>query len=206
MSAHEVNSTNWVRYLDDKLKKYDIEPEKIEKDLETLICTDVAECYDLNGKNKLVFENSQSVEHFYNIVTEKRLRENNLSENIRSDDENLTRIFKSFNNFSTGNKFSVGDSVSLLELRAEKCTTGNIFLNGFISNKKITAIESNLHVVYFDDGSRYPEITTTLKQTRMWVQTILFDNHSKAERCRVFMTLLVDKSFSDWSFHDNVKE
>ena len=206
MAAHDINSSNWFRYLDDKLKKYGIEPETIEKDLETLICTDVAECYDLNGKNKLIFENSHSVEHFYNIVTEKRLQENNLSENISSNDVSLTRIFKSFNNFSTGNKFSVGDSVSLLELRAEKIVAGNIFLNGFIGKKKITAIDSNLHVVQFDDGSRYPEFATALKQTRMWVQTILFDDQGNAEHCKMFMTLLIDESFSDWSFNDNVKE
>jgi hypothetical protein len=141
---------------------------------------------------------SEIFDHLIEQKIGKVMKDNTITESIDKTDKNLNHIFSQFNNFSTGNKVKVGDSVSALSLEALSLSNNTIELTGFLKPQTITNINNNY--VEFESGETFPK--QKIIQTKMWRQVIFFHNVEQAKKCLTVMALNSGK-MSDWEFTIN---
>jgi hypothetical protein len=141
---------------------------------------------------------SEIFDHLIEQKIGKVMKDNTITESIDKTDKNLNHIFSQFNNFSTGNKVKVGDSVSALSLEALSLSNNTIELTGFLKPQTITNINNNY--IEFESGETFPK--QKIIQTKMWRQVIFFHNVGQAKKCLTVMALNSGK-IGDWEFTIN---
>lgn len=153
---------------------------------------------------RFLAKNGISSEVFDHLIEQKIgkvMKDKTITESIDKKDKNLNHIFSQFNNFSTGNKVKVGDSVSVLSLEALSLSNNTIELTGFLKPQTITNISDNY--VEFESGETFPK--QRIIQTRMLRQVIFFHNVEQAKKCLTVMSLHSGKT-GDWEFSIDVAD
>lgn len=149
-------------------------------------------------------KNNLSTAVFDHLIEQKidKITKNKIiTESIDANDKSLKAIFSQFNNFSTGNRVKVGDSVSVLNLEALQLSGNTIELTGFLQPQTITAVNNNY--VEFESGEIFPK--QPILQLRMWRQVIFFHSVEHAKKCLMVMQLHSGKT-DDWEFSINVQQ
>lgn len=118
----------------------------------------------------------------------------NITEAINENNESLVSIFNAFNNFATGNRIKVGDSVAALELEATAMTSSavNVVLLGSTLLSSVDGVNDD--IVWLSNGEVYPIRSNRTVKITAWRQTIFFDSEEAAEKCLSFMSMFAQKA------------
>jgi hypothetical protein len=183
------------------IQKYTVSTADAEFLIEQHINATSRQRFALHGPNKKLFEH-YDLDTATELITEKIVEEERLvTENIAPNDPLLTEFFTAFGNFSTGNTVNPNDSVCVLRLTATKFTGKSITLTGFLDGRVISGIGNG--VIYFEDGSMFPETPVLRQQTRTWDQTIVFKDSNHAQQCYTLLLLHLSDN-REWEFVDEV--